>query len=50
MIVEMERAIHKRDTIALKLEPKAGQEISDWCDWLGMKEGIRRGVKRAGMA
>ncbi|CAK9028928.1 Coiled-coil domain-containing protein 40 (Protein links) [Durusdinium trenchii] len=23
MIVEMERAIHKRDTIALKLEPKA---------------------------
>jgi len=24
MIVEMERAIHKRDTIALKLEPKVG--------------------------
>ena len=23
MIVEMERAIHKRDVIALKLEPKA---------------------------
>lgn len=26
MIVEMERAIHKRDIIALKLEPKAGSK------------------------